>query len=138
MKSNHPIISKEEINELTNEESKHEAYRALAKIIYAKDKLGNLLDEYVKRTMLAERKGEDLFMAASALLRVMYESNNREVTATNMMHDRCSPDLINQAVSHLQEQCRKFESTDDEVSRSLARKYFFTDQLSSIKGSDND
>ena len=133
MKSNHPTISKEEINELTNEDSKHEAYRALAKIVYAKDKLCDLLDEYVKRTMLAERKGEDLFMAASALLRVMYESENREVTAANIMHDRCGPDVINQAVSHLQEQCRKFESTDDEVSISLARKYSARDQLSKIK-----
>jgi len=133
MKSNHPIISKEEIQELTNEESKHEAYRALAKIVYAKDKLGDLLDEYVKRTMLAERKGEDLFMAASALLRVMYESENRDVTAANIMHDRCGPDVINQAVSHLQEQCCKFESTDDEVSISLARKYSARDQLSKVK-----
>lgn len=133
--SNHPIVSEEEIDELVNKGPEHEAYRALAKIAYAKNKLGDLLDEYVKRTMLAERRGEDIFLAASHLLRVMYESENRDVTSSNIMHDRCGPDLINQAVSNLREQCRKFESTDDEVSRSLARKYSARDQLLKIEKS---
>lgn len=135
---NHPTVSKEEIDELVNEDSEREVHRALAKIVYAKNKLGDLLDEYVKRTILAERRGEDVFIAASNLLRVMYESNNRDVTASNIMYNRCGPDLINHAVSDLKEQCRKFECIDDDVSRSLARKYFFRDSLSGVKGSNND
>ena len=55
MKSNHPIISKEEIDKLFDYNQVVEIKSALNNVLYSRNKLGNFLEEYVQRTMLAER-----------------------------------------------------------------------------------